>query len=179
MATVIKDATVVTCDDRRTIWYGAAIAVEADRIAAVGPSEEVSAQFPGAEVVDGRGKAVLPGLINAHTHLLATVDRGILEDFGFPTTLRFPVTARSLLTTEEKNVMGLLGAVEAIRSGTTALLEISSDVAHYAESLEETGLRLVLAENINDVDEARAREGIFEFLSDKLEGGLQLSADLI
>ena len=179
MATVIKNATVVTGDAGRTILYDHALAVVGDKIEAIGPTEEVIATHQQAEVIDGRGKAIFPGLINCHTHLLATLDRGILEDFGFPTRLRFPVTARSLMTQEERQIMAVLGALEAIRSGTTSLLEISGNVAEYVPQLEHTGLRLALAENINDVDESRMRDGVFEFSEAKLEDGLQRSADLI
>ena len=89
MTILIADTTVVTCDEGRRVHYGAALAVEGERIAEVGPSAELEARYPGVERVDGRGKVVFPGLVNCHTHLLATADRGILEDFGFPTTLRF------------------------------------------------------------------------------------------
>ena len=146
---------------------------------ALGPTEDVGSVHPDAEVVDGRGKAVFPGLINCHTHLLATADRGILEDFGFPTTLRFPTRTRDLLSLEERQAMGVLGALEAIRSGTTCLLEISGGVAEYAEHLEHTGLRLVLAENINDLEEGAARHDALPSSAAKLEAGLQRSADLV
>ena len=179
MTTIIKNATIVTADAGRTVVHDGAIAIDGDSIVAVGPTAEVSAQHRDAEQVEASGKAVFPGLVNCHTHLLATADRGILEDFGFPTTLRFPVAARSLLTQEERQVMATLGALEAIRSGTTCLLEIQTGVAGHAESLERTGLRLVLADNFNDVDEAKAREGVFEFSATRLEQGLQRSADLI
>ena len=179
MTTLIKDTTVVTGDPQRTILYGAAIAVQGDRIEAIGPTSDIESRFQDAEAINGRGKAVFAGLINAHTHLLATADRGILEDFGFPTTLRFPGSGRSLLTPDERNVFALLGALEAIRSGTTCLLEISNNIPEYAQSLADTGVRWVLAENINDVDDARARDGYFEFSEQKLDAGLQRSSDLI
>ena len=179
MTIVITNATIVTGDSGRTVLHDAAIAVSEDRIVAIGPTGQVRESFPAAEVVDGRGKAVFPGLINCHTHLLATGDRGILEDFGFPTRLAFPTSARSLLNQEERRVLALLGTLEAIRSGTTCLLEISANVAGYAPDLAETGLRLVLAENINDVDEAQAREGVYHFDDSRADAGLQLSADLI
>ena len=92
MATVIKNTNIVTGRPGRTILHDSAIAIENGKIAALGNSEEVGARFPGAEVVDGRRKAVFPGLINAHTHLLKTANRGILEDTGFPTTLPFQKT---------------------------------------------------------------------------------------
>jgi hypothetical protein len=46
--------------------------------------------------------------------------------------LRFPVAAKSLMTADECQVMAVLGTLEAIRSGTTSLLEISGNVAEYA-----------------------------------------------
>ena len=179
MTVLITNTTVVTCDAGRRIHYGAALAVEGERIADVGPSGELEARYPGAEHVDGRGKVVFPGLVNCHTHLLATADRGILEDFGFPTTLRFPTTGRGLLDEEGRNVFGLLGALEAIRSGTTTMLEISNDIPSYADSLAATGMRLFLAENFNDIDDAQFAEGRFEFSRSKLDAGLLRSEDLI
>ena len=143
MTIVISDTTIVTCDARRAIYYGAGLVVEDGRIVAVGPTSEVEAGYPDAERVDGRGRAVFPGLVNCHTHMLATADRGILEDFGFPTTLRFPTTGRGLLDPDERNVFALLAAAESIRSGATTLLEISDDIPQYADSLADTGLRTV------------------------------------
>ena len=159
MTILIANTTVVTCDAGRTIHYNAALAVEGERIAEVGPSGELEARYPGAERVDGRGKVVFPGLVNCHTHLLATADRGILEDFGFPTTLSFPTTGRGLLDEDGRNVFGLLGALEAIRSGTTTMLEISDNIPQYADSLAATGMRLFLAENFNDIDDAQFEQG--------------------
>lgn len=179
MTTVIANATIVTGNAGRDVLHDAGIVISEDRIAAIGPTDDVRPAHPDAEVVDGRGKAVFPGLVNCHTHLLATGDRGILEDFGFPTRLTFPVSARALLTDEERRILALLGVLESIRSGVTCLLEISSNVAGYASDLAATGLRLVLSENINDVDEAQAREGVFRFDEARADAGLQRSADLV
>lgn len=178
-AIVIADTTIISCDPQRTIHYNAALAVEGGRVAAVGPSAEIEARFPDAERVDGRGRAVFPGFVNCHTHMLATADRGILEDFGFPTTLRFPTTGRGLLSDEERTVFALLAAIEAMRSGTTTLLEISDRVPQYARALADTGLRLFLAENFNDADDEALARGRFEFSESKLDAGLRRSADLI
>ena len=87
MPIVIRDATVVTSDAARTVHHDASIVVDADRIVAIGPTEEIDRRYPDAERVDGRGKAVPPGLVDCHTHLWLTVARGIQEDFGFPSTI--------------------------------------------------------------------------------------------
>ena len=78
MTTVIKNATVVTGDNGRTIFYDSAIVIDGSRIVAVGPTPEVVAAHAAAEMVEGVGKAVFPGLVNCPTHLLACNDRGLL-----------------------------------------------------------------------------------------------------
>ena len=178
-ATVIKNTTIVTVGPGGTILHDSAIGIEDGRIAALGPSEEVIARLPGAEVIDGRGKAVFPGLINAHTHLLKTINKGILEDTGFPTTLRFPEDTRSLMGKEEDNVFALLGAIESIRSGGTCVLEIEKDIANYADSLAATGMRLALAEYVEDIDVDLARKSRYDFIPAKAEEGMRKSVDLI
>ena len=177
--TIIANTTIITANPARDIHYNAALAIDGDRIAAIGPSAEIEAAYPDADRVDGRARAVFPGLINCHTHLLATADRGILEDFGFPTTLRFPTTGRGLLNDDERNVFALLAAIEAIRSGTTTMLEISDRIPQYAQSLADTGLRLFLAENFNDADDEALRDGAFKFSTAKLEAGIRRGEDLI
>src|SRR6185312_14354815 len=69
-AIVFAQTTIVTPDTTNDDF---ALAVMGDRIAAIGPSAAVLAQYPDAEIVDGRGKAILPGLINCHAHLTATL----------------------------------------------------------------------------------------------------------
>jgi cytosine/adenosine deaminase-related metal-dependent hydrolase len=108
MPIVIRDATVVTSDAARTVHHDASIVVDADRIVAIGPTEELDRHYPSAERVDGRGKAVFPGLVNCHTHLSLTVARGIQEEFGFPSTLRFPTTVQAM------RIHGQAGDVESV-----------------------------------------------------------------
>src|SRR5215510_15422818 len=124
MRIAIRNTTLVTADATRTIHHDATLVVEGDRIAAIDPTNRTADQ-PGTEVIDGRGKAIFPGLSNCHTHLHLTHSRGIQEDFGFPSTLRFPATVAALMSKEERSVFAALGASEAIRCGTTAPMEIA------------------------------------------------------
>ena len=166
MVTVFTHSMIVTVDHAGTVLHDAALAVEGNRIAAIGPSEELIEAFPRAELIEARGKAIFPGLINCHAHLPATIDRGITEDFGFPPDLHIPVRARNLLTNEELTVMALLGALECIRAGNTTTLEIGQAIADYAEELVQTGLRWVFAESASDAiapPEWRPGEDVFEF----------------
>jgi cytosine/adenosine deaminase-related metal-dependent hydrolase len=127
-----------------------ALAVENDRIAAIGPNDAVLARFPQAEIYDGRGKALIPGLINCHAHMAAVLQRGFNEDFGFPNTARLAVSPNSLLQGEEGTLMVQVAALEAIRTGTTTIVENTGNIARNAAALAETGLRCVFAESVRD-----------------------------
>src|SRR5258705_458205 len=151
---LIHDTTIVTADETGSILYDAALLVRDGRVAALGPSAELVARHPSVERVDGRGRAILPGLANTHTHLSRVLARGIDEDRSPTTTPTFTGGMAPLplpeLTPDEERTMALLGALEAIRSGTTLVLEESAGLAGYAGALVDTGLRLVLCERAWD-----------------------------
>jgi 5-methylthioadenosine/S-adenosylhomocysteine deaminase len=146
---VFSRTTVVTHDGVRE---DVALAVQADKIAAIGPTESILEMYPRAEVYDGRGKALLPGLINCHAHLGAVIARGFNEDFGFPNTYRLAVQPNSLLSREEGTLMATMGALECLRSGTTTVVEFTGNIGPSAAALAETGLRWVFAESVSDVE---------------------------
>jgi cytosine/adenosine deaminase-related metal-dependent hydrolase len=144
---VFTGTTVVTVD---AVQDDVALAVAGDTIAAIGPTETLLRNYPNADVYDGHGKALFPGLINCHAHLAATLARGFNEDFGFPNSARLAVQPASLLSPEEATLMVTIGALEAIRSGTTTIVENSSGIARAADALAKTGLRCVFAESARD-----------------------------
>ena len=144
---VFTNTTVVTVDEVRN---GVALAVQGDRIAAIGPNDEVMKQYQQAEVYDGRGKALLPGLINCHAHLAQTLARGFNEDFGFPNSYKLAVQPASLISREEATLMAVVGALEAIRTGSTTVVENVGGTAATASALAATGVRWVFAESATD-----------------------------
>ncbi|MFL2760370.1 MAG: amidohydrolase family protein [Dehalococcoidia bacterium] len=176
---LIRESTVVTGNSNRLILYKSAIFIENGIIQDIGQTDLLEAKYPSATTVEGEGKVIFPGLINCHTHLLATADKGILEDFGFPTTLKFPTTGRGLLNEAERNVFAKLACIEAIKSGTTTLLEISNDIAEYAQTLDSTGLRVFLGETLSDIDDSKLSEGVYEYSSHKRDIGIGKASDLI
>jgi 5-methylthioadenosine/S-adenosylhomocysteine deaminase len=144
---VFSRTSVINVD---TVHNDVALAVEGDKIAAIGPTDHVVKTYPNAEVYDGRGKALVPGLINCHAHLAATLARGFNEDFGFPNSARLTVQPNSLLQGEEATLMVTVGALEAIRTGTTTIVENSGGISRHAAALAKTGLRCVFAESVRD-----------------------------
>ena len=89
-AIVIANTTVVSGNSERSVYYDSNIVVEDGLIREISQDGDVSPNYSGAEVIDGRDKAVFPGFINCHAHITATIDRGITDDFGFPFPFRFP-----------------------------------------------------------------------------------------
>lgn len=181
-AQLIHDTTIVTADDAGSILYDAALAVRDDRIVAMGPTAELRARFPDADRIDGRGRAVLPGFVNTHTHLSRVLARGIYEDLSPSHTPPFTGGLAPLplpaLSPDEERVMVLLGALEAIRSGTTFVLEESAGLDGYAGALLDTGLRLVLCERAWDRANASiGQPGAFEVDPALAENGLARIAD--
>jgi cytosine/adenosine deaminase-related metal-dependent hydrolase len=145
--TVFTHTTVVTLDAAQ---QDVALAVQGDKIAAIGPTDQILGAFRNADVYDGRGKALFPGLINCHAHLEATLARGFNEDFGFPNSAQLAIQPASLLSREEATLMVTIGALECIRSGTTTVVQNASGIASSAAALAQTGLRCVFAESVSD-----------------------------
>ena len=146
--TVVFSNTTVLNQD--AVQNNVALAVQGDRIAAIGPTDQILQAYPQADVYDGRGKALVPGLINCHAHLGQTLARGFNEDFGFPNNYRLAVQPTSLLSREEATLMAVVGALEAIRTGSTTVVENVSGTGRTAAALAETGLRWVFAESATD-----------------------------
>jgi 5-methylthioadenosine/S-adenosylhomocysteine deaminase len=179
---LIHDTTIVTADHAGSILYDAALAVRDGRITALGSSAQLGTQFPDAERIDGRGRAVFPGFANTHTHLSRVLARGIYEDLSPSHTAPFTGGLAPLplpaLSPDEERVMVLLGALEAIRSGTTLVLEESAGLDSYAGALVDTGLRLVLCERAWDRANASIGEpGPFRVDPALAETGLARIAD--
>lgn len=143
------NTTVVNAD---AVQNDVALVVEGSRIVAIGPNDSVLAMYPEAEVYDGRGKALLPGLVNCHAHMAAVLQRGFNEDFGFPNTANLALSPNSLLQGEEHTLMVQVAALEAIRTGTTTIVENTGNIQRQASALAESGLRCVFAESVRDAE---------------------------
>lgn len=121
-----------------------AVAVEANRLLAVGGREDLRRQFPAAPLTDLGEAAILPGLINVHSHLELTALRGRLEEPGFQRWIVQLITLKAeRLTPEDLLHSARLGCLEAIRAGITTLAD-TADAAGTLEALIEAGLRGVV-----------------------------------
>lgn len=159
MDVLITDTTVVTCDEARRIIEHGAVAIIGNRIAAVGATAELEGAYPDFEKMSGRGLAVLPGFINAHTHTVLSSLRGTVEDWSGEVIYSYMSPVSYTMSDAERSVMAALGCLEAIRSGTTTVVDPFRHVATYVEAMADTGLRLWLSESCADIDTRKIRFG--------------------
>ncbi len=159
MDLLVTDAVIVTQDAERTILDRAAIAIRGDRIADIGPTAQLEAAHPDLPRMAGRGKAVLPGFVNAHTHTILTVLRATVEDWSGNAVYGYMSPVSYTMTPHERAVMGMLGIVEGIRSGTTTFVDPFRHVPDYADAMAALRVRLVLSENCADVNTLKIRHG--------------------
>jgi 5-methylthioadenosine/S-adenosylhomocysteine deaminase len=139
---LIKDGYVITMDARRRVLRRGSVLLEGNRIAEVGEEVKGKADL----VIEARGMAVLPGLINAHTHSPMTLFRGFADDMELDPWLRekiWPVEAK--LRAGDCYAGALLACAEMIRSGTTCFADMYFFMEEVAEAVGESGLRASLS----------------------------------
>lgn len=159
MDLLITDAVVITQDDERRILEHAAIAVRGNRIVAVGDSATLERDYPDLPRFSGRGLAVLPGFINAHTHTALTVLRGTVEDYEGNAVYSYMSPVSYEMTDAERAVMVQLGCLEAIRSGCATLVDPFRFLPGHVPAMAATGLRLWVSESCADIDTRKIRGG--------------------
>jgi len=145
-----------------------AVVVNAERISALGPLSEVRLRFPDAVVKDFGEAALLPGLINTHSHLELTAMRGRLEEAQFPNWIAQLVRLkRERMTLDDLMASARLGCIEAIRAGITTLAD-TSEVSAPLEAMIESGQRGVIFQECFGPQAEQAESSIAE-LSKKIE----------
>jgi len=149
---LVTGGTVVTMDGSRTILDDGAVAVKGDTVVAVGPRGELEARYTPSQTIDAKGKLVLPGFINGHTHVPMTLFRGLHDDATLNDWLYkyiFPAEAKNV--NEEFVRWGTrLAAAEQIRGGVTTFADMYYFEDAVAEETKAAGMRAVLGETFID-----------------------------
>lgn len=149
---IIADATVVTMDKDRRIIENGAVAVDKGAIVAVEESSRIAENYRGRQTINAKGKVVIPGLINTHTHVPMGLFRGIADDLDLQDWLTkyiFPAEAKNV--NEEFVRAGTrLGLAEFIRGGTTTYCDMYYFEDAIADETAKAGVRGVLGETLID-----------------------------
>ncbi|MGD9376172.1 MAG: amidohydrolase [Anaerolineae bacterium] len=171
---LIQDGFIVTMDGAQTIHAPGWVWVDGAQVGAVGAGSPPPDRVAQAErVIDATNMAVLPGLINGHTHLSQTFVRGLADDkplIAWLKQIMWPVQAA--ITPQDMRLASLLGLVENLRCGVTTVVQhhkITHSMAHVdatAEAAEAMGLRMLLARGWVDLGDAgESPEAIVEAMS--------------
>jgi putative selenium metabolism protein SsnA len=175
---ILRNGVVATLDPRDVERTD--LRIEGDAIVERGPA---LAPVAGEEVLDLEGALVLPGLVNAHTHLYSALARGMPGPDERPRSfveILEKVWWRLDRAHEEESVhvSGLVGAIEAARSGTTALFDhhaspsfVTGSLATLRRALEQVGLRSVLCYETTDRNGLAGRDAGIEENRAFLAGG--------
>ena len=158
MSIAITNGIILTLDEARRVYDPGYVVVEGSQIQRIGEGrlpEETLALVD--QVIDAENMLVMPGMVNAHTHLFQTFIRGLGDDLPLYEWLEryiWPVAAE--MTVYEAKLSALIGLVENIRSGATAVID--NQYVHnspemddvFCRAADELGIRYLMARGWTD-----------------------------
>jgi 5-methylthioadenosine/S-adenosylhomocysteine deaminase len=146
---MLCNGTVITMNPAGHVFTPGVVVIENDAILDVG-NHDLEARYTARQTLDCTGQIVMPGLINAHTHLPMTLLRGLADD------LRLDVWLHGYMMPVERQFVNpdfcyygtLLACVELIRSGVTSFADMYYFESHVATAATEAGVRGVCGATI-------------------------------
>lgn len=162
---IFINATIITVNENFDVIENGAIVVQADRIAAVGPAEELLVKYPDSKKIDLKGQIVMPGLISLHVHLAQSLLRTAADDLALIEWLCHRVwKMQGNFTEEDGYVAAQLTIAEMLKSGTTTFVE-SLFAERYGfggavQAVVESGIRGCLGKVVMDQPRYATQEGI-------------------
>ncbi|MBD3224205.1 MAG: putative aminohydrolase SsnA [Caldithrix sp.] len=169
---LIKDVTVITLGSSNRVLHKAAVLIEDNRIKKV--TTDRSDKLQANKIIDGSGKVMMPGFINAHMHFYSTFVRGLTKA---QPARHFEQVLHNLWWRLDKQLTGddiyysaLLMLLTAIRKGTTTFIDhhaspncVRGSLQKIADAVEQSGLRAALCYEVSDRDGPEAtRDGLEE-----------------
>jgi 5-methylthioadenosine/S-adenosylhomocysteine deaminase len=154
---LISGGAVVTMNPQRQVFVDGAVAVDGDAVVAVGERRQLAASFTADQVLDATGCAVIPGLVNAHTHGFQALYRGLGDDlpvFEWLKRVIYPLSSH--LRAPDAFVGTQLACLEMIKGGVTTftdsfyVIQDPESVYQVAEAVARTGMRGVIGRASSD-----------------------------
>ena len=147
---LLVNALVLTMDEEMHQYEPGAVAISGDSILAVGAEADIRKGYNAAQVIDCGGKVLMPGLVNAHTHVPMTLLRGLADDLRLDVWLMgymMPVE-REFVSPDFVRLGAQLACAELIRSGVTCFADIYYFEEDVAKATAEAGLRAVCSQTV-------------------------------
>ena len=150
MTLILHNGPVLTMDAADTLFEPGFVVIEGTTIAATGAGAPPA--IDGAELVDLDGDLVMPGFVNAHSHLPMTLFRGLGEDVDDRLFRYVLPLERKFVTPEMVRVGTTLAALESIEGGTTTVADMYYFETEVADACDRAGLRCVAGQTLADFD---------------------------
>jgi 5-methylthioadenosine/S-adenosylhomocysteine deaminase len=147
---LLTNAIVLTMDEELNQFDPGAVALSGDSILAVGPDQDIRKVYSASQVIDCEGKVVMPGLINAHTHVPMTLLRGLADDLRLDVWLMgymMPVE-REFVSPDFVSLGTQLACVELIRNGITCFADMYYYEEQVARAASQAGLRAMCSQTV-------------------------------
>jgi len=184
---IVENGTVITQNSDREIIEDGAVAITEDQIQAVGETESIRADYDADEIIDAEGGAVIPGMVNSHTHVNERLQRGSFsEDRGLYDWLYnayWPMIAA--MEKRDYELAATLYCVEAIQGGVTAFVENDCETVWgdlestevKLDAYDRSGIRGIYAAGIMDDPADEESKGFKKSLEARNPGTDHISAD--
>jgi len=147
---LLTNAIVLAMDEGFHQYEPGAVAVTGNQIVAVGPQAEIEGLFSPTTTLDCKGKVLMPGLVNAHTHVPMTLLRGLADDLRLDVWLlgyMMPVE-REFVSPDFVRLGTRLACAEMLRSGVTCFADMYYFEEAIAESVAQAGMRAVCSQTV-------------------------------
>jgi len=145
---IIKDACILTMDAKRPVLYNSAIAIDNHRIAAIDDTNTILKQYAAEQVIDATDCIIIPGLINAHTHIPMSYFKGLADDLPLDKWLNeyiWPLEGK-LVKPDFVYDATLHGAAEMVKNGITLASDMYFEGDAMARAFIKAGVRCIIGE---------------------------------
>lgn len=159
---IVKNATVLTMNAEKEVFQQGTVVIQGKKIVAVGDSS-LAKTFDSRQVLDVDGDIVMPGMVNAHTHVSMIVFRSLADDV--PNRLQrfiFPLE-KKMVSPDMVSIGAQLGNIEMVTGGVTTYADMYYFEDQVAEAVDKIGMRAVLGQTVMNFPVADAKtpqEGI-------------------
>ncbi len=147
---ILVNALVLSMDEAMHQYEPGAVAISADSLLAIGNEADICQAYTAVQTIDCGGRVLMPGLVNAHTHVPMTLLRGLADDLRLDVWLMgymMPVE-REFVSPDFVRLGTQLACAELIRTGVTCFADMYYFEEDVAKATAEAGLRAVCSQTV-------------------------------
>lgn len=146
MGIEIKNILAVLPEGAEDVIRETSLYIEGDKITGIG---DKPAGFSADQVIDGKDKLVIPGLVNCHTHSYMSFMRNVADDLSFMDWLFGTIDPIEQQMTDEDTYWGAnLAIIEMMKSGTTCFNDMQMNIHQTTRAVKESGMRAVICRGL-------------------------------